>query len=103
MWAIITTLSNRIYLNMVAIARYNSQDRLPSPQTPTHAAPWQGHFPRVIGRPLPLPVTRSPTLRTMNSEMFYSAYFEDQFALEHLTVDPPIQTSTNGLGRREEI
>lgn len=103
MWAIITVLSNRIYLNMVAIARYNAKDRLPSPQTPTHSAPWQGHFPRVIGRPIPPSVPRSPTLRTMNSEMFYSAYFEDQFALEHLTLEAPTPTDVPGSIRREEI
>lgn len=102
MWAIITTLSNRIYLNMVAVARYDSQDRF-APPSPVRVEPWQGHFPRVIGRPLPLPGTRTPTLRTMNSEMFYSAYFEDQFTLEHLTIEPPTPVAANSLPRREEI
>jgi hypothetical protein len=106
MWAVITTLSNRIYLNMVAMAKYNASDRLPSPQTPspTYSTPWRGTFPKVIGRPLPpteptrAPGTRSPTLWTMNSELFYSAYFEDQFSLEHLT-----EGRTNRVDTREAI
>jgi hypothetical protein len=91
MWAVITTLSNRIYLNMVAMAKHKASDRLPFPQTPgpTYSTPLQGTFPKVIGRRQTLPPhptgTRSLTLQAMNSELFYSEYFEDRFSLEHLT------------------
>ena len=99
MWAIITTLSNRIYLNMVAMAKHKTSDRLPpsQPLSQTCSVPWRGNFPRVIGRPLPIPnpPTRSPTLRSTNSELFYSAYFEDQFFLERLT--DGTQSSVDGV------
>jgi hypothetical protein len=77
MWAVITTLSNRIYLNMVAMAKHNASDHLSSPQTPTpsYSAPGRGTFPKAT-------CTRSLALQARNSELFYSEYFEDQFSLE---------------------
>lgn len=93
MWAVITTLSNRIYLNMVTLTKHKASDRFPSPQTPgpTDSTPGRGTLPEVIGTPLPQTPpphatgTGSLTLQARNSELFYSEYFEDRFSLEHFT------------------
>jgi hypothetical protein len=79
MWAVITTLSNRIYLNMVAMAKHKAPDRLPDT---TNSVAGQGTFPEGI-ETLHATGTRCLTLHTRNSELFYSEYFEDQFSLEH--------------------
>jgi hypothetical protein len=142
MWAAITAMSSRIYMNMVKLARKNAHQQEDDSSDSSHPFPRKGPFPRVIGRPLPptipnngrsktpkraevlvpieelapprslsrrafyansnnaihmgsLPGTATATLRTVDSEVFYSAYFQDQFTMDQLPYDEDSQRNRN--------
>ncbi|CAG8750007.1 3715_t:CDS:2, partial [Acaulospora colombiana] len=53
MWAAITAMSSRIYMNMVKLARQNAHQQSDNSSSDSLPFPRKGPFPRVIGRPLP--------------------------------------------------
>lgn len=156
MWAAITAMSSRIYMNMVKLARNNAHQQPENSSSDSLPFPRKGPFPRVIGRPLPaaianpnrhhhhnpnsisngrsktpkraeammqpqleeqlprsrsrrafypnpnncmlmgsLPATATATIRTVDSEIFYSAYFQDQFTMDQVTFDEDTERHCN--------
>lgn len=86
LWSAITVLSSRTYLNLVKVARNRAQNQPAIASQASHLSFRGGPFPRVIGRPLPVR-TQPNTLHPVDSEIFYTGYFQDEFAFDPVTLD----------------